>query len=77
MDLTTLSRHVSDVTIIDIAGRVVLGGESAILRSLVCELLDKGHKKIVFNLGDVHYIDSSGLGHLISAHTTGRIEAES
>jgi anti-sigma B factor antagonist len=77
MDLTTLSRHVSDVTIIDIAGRVVLGGESAILRSLVCELLDKGHKKIVFNLGDVHYIDSSGLGHLISAYTTGRIEAES
>jgi anti-sigma B factor antagonist len=72
MDLTIRTRHVSDVTIVDIAGRVVLGQESATLRSLVSELLDNGHKKLVFNLGDVNYIDSSGLGHLISAYTTVR-----
>ena len=72
MDLTTPTRHVSDVTIVDISGRVVLGQETATLRSLVSELLDHGHKKIVFNLKDVDYIDSSGLGLLTSAHTTVR-----
>ena len=72
MDLTTHTRHVCDVTIVDIAGRVVLGPESAALRSLVSELMADGHKKVVFNLGDVDYIDSSGLGYLISAYTTVR-----
>ena len=72
MDLTTHTRHVSDVTIVDIAGRLVLGQESATLRRLVAELLENGHKKIVFNLADVNYIDSSGLGHLVSAFTSVR-----
>src|SRR5258707_12895045 len=57
---------------VDITGRIVLGDESAALRDLVCDLLSKGHKKILFNLGDVNYIDSSGLGHLVSAFTSVR-----
>ena len=72
MHITTSTRHVGGVTIVDISGRIVLGEESAALRDLVCDLLSKGHKQILFNLGDVHYIDSSGLGHLVSAFTTVR-----
>jgi anti-sigma B factor antagonist len=70
--MTTNTRRVGDVTIVDIAGRIVLGEESATLRNLVCDLLSAGHEKIVFNLADVNYIDSSGLGHLISAFTSVR-----
>ena len=72
MDMTTVTRQVSGVTIVDIGGQIVLGKESAALRSLVSELLSHGHKKILFNLADVSYIDSSGLGYLVSAYTTVR-----
>jgi hypothetical protein len=56
MHLTANTRHVGGVTIVDISGRIVLGAESAALRSLVCDLLTKGHKKIVLNLEDVNFI---------------------
>jgi anti-sigma B factor antagonist len=72
MHMTTTIRHVGSVTIVDITGWIVLGDESAALRDLVCDLLSKGHKKILFNLGDVNYIDSSGLGHLVRAFTSVR-----
>ena len=72
MHMTTSTRQVGGVTIVDISGRIVLGEECAALRDLVCDLLSKGHKKILFNLGDVHYIDSAGLGHLVSAFTSVR-----
>ena len=72
MNMTTSTRHVGGVTIVDIRGRIVLGEESAALRELVCDLLSKGHKKLLFNLGDVTYIDSSGLGSLVSAFTSVR-----
>jgi anti-sigma B factor antagonist len=70
--MTTTTRQVAGVTIVDIGGRIVLGQESAALRTLVSELLSNGHKKILFNLADVNYIDSSGLAHLISAYTSVR-----
>ena len=76
MHMTTSTRQLGDVTIVDISGRIVLGEESAALRDLVCDLLSKGHKKILFNLGDVNYIDSSGLGHLVSAFTSVRKQEE-
>ena len=72
MNLTTSTRQVRDVTVVDIEGRIVLGEESAKLRELVSELLKNGHKKILFNLVDVQYIDSSGLGSLVSAFTSVR-----
>jgi anti-sigma B factor antagonist len=72
MNMTTSTRQAGDVTIVDISGRIVLGEESAALREAVCNLLSKGHKKILFNLGDVHYIDSAGLGSLVSAFTSVR-----
>lgn len=72
MSMTATTRQVGGVTIVDINGRIVLGEESAALRDLVCDLLSKGHRKILFNLGNVNYIDSSGLGHLVSAFTSVR-----
>src|SRR5213083_3764385 len=70
--MTISIRQVGGVTIVDISGRIVLGEESAALRDLVCDLLSKGHKKILFNLGDVNHIDSSGLGSLVSAFASVR-----
>jgi anti-sigma B factor antagonist len=72
MDLTTSTRKVGEVTIVDIRGRIVLGEESAALRTLICELLKNGQKKILLNLADVSYIDSSGLGHLVSTFSSVR-----
>jgi len=72
MNMTITTRQAGDVAIVDISGRIVLGEESAALRNLVCDLTSRGHKKILFNLGDVTYIDSSGLGNLVSAFTSVR-----
>jgi len=72
MHMTANTRQIGGVTIVDISGRIVLGAESAALRGLICDLLTKGHKNIVLNLGDVNYIDSSGLGNLVGAFTSVR-----
>jgi anti-sigma B factor antagonist len=72
MNMTTSTREVGGVTIVDISGRIVLGEESAALRELVSDLLSKGQKKILFNLADVNYMDSTGLGHLVSSFTSVR-----
>src|SRR5215471_9684215 len=72
MDLTTTTRQVGDISIVDITGRIVLGDASARLRNLVAELLKDGHKKILFNLTNVSYIDSSGLGQLVGAFVSVR-----
>jgi anti-sigma B factor antagonist len=72
MKITTSIRQVGGVTIVDISGRIELGEESAAVRDMVCDLLTEGHKQILLNLGDVHYIDSSGLGALVSSFTSVR-----
>lgn len=72
MDMTTNIRKLRGVTLVDIGGRIELGEECAALRDLVRDLLAKGQKQILFNLDDVNYIDSSGLGHLVSAFTSVR-----
>lgn len=72
MSLSTAIRDVADVKVVDLSGRITLGEASGKLRSTVSELLDAGATKMVLNLGDVSYIDSSGLGELVSAYTTAR-----
>jgi anti-sigma B factor antagonist len=72
MKMTTSTREIDGVAIVDVSGRIVLGEESAALRDLVYDLLSKGRKKILLNLGEVNYIDSSGLGLLVSAFTSVR-----
>lgn len=70
MSVTINSRVSGDVTIVDVAGKITLGDGSAMLRDKVKELSAAGAKKILLNLGDVNYIDSSGIGELVSAFTT-------
>jgi anti-sigma B factor antagonist len=70
MSMTTSTRQVNGVTIVDCSGRITLGEGSMILRNVVRELLSKGQKKILLNLGEVNHIDSSGIGELVSAFTT-------
>ena len=72
MKMTTSTRQVGRVTVVDISGRIEHGQESAAVRALVCDLLREGHTQILLNLGDVHYIDSSGLGALVSSFTNVR-----
>jgi anti-sigma B factor antagonist len=66
------NRQVDGVTILDLSGRITLGEGSVQLRDAIRDLLAKGSKKILLNLGDVNYIDSSGIGELVSAYTTVR-----
>ncbi|MBZ5571846.1 MAG: STAS domain-containing protein [Acidobacteriia bacterium] len=72
MSMKTSTRQVDGVTIVDCSGRITLGEGSVILRDQVRELLSKGQKKILLNLAEVTYIDSSGIGELVSAFTTVR-----
>ena len=72
MTMKTSTRQVDGVTIVDCSGRITLGEGSVILRDTVREILGKGQKKIVLNLADVNYIDSSGIGELVSGFTAVR-----
>jgi anti-sigma B factor antagonist len=66
------TRQVDGTTILDLSGRITLGEGSVQLRDAVRDLLNKGQKHILLNLGDVNYIDSSGIGELVSAFTTAK-----
>ena len=72
MSIKASTRQVDEVTVVDLSGRITLGEGSTILRDTVRDLLGRGQKKILLNLGDVTYIDSSGIGELVSAFTTVR-----
>jgi len=63
-------RQINDVAIVDFSGKITLGDGSALLRKTIRELVDNGQKKIIISLYDVDYIDSSGIGELVSAYTT-------
>ena len=70
--MKTTTRHIGDVAVLDISGRITLGEGNVMLREIVRELADKGNKKLILNLGEVQYIDSSGVGELVKTHTTVR-----
>jgi anti-sigma B factor antagonist len=70
--MKTSTRKVDNVTIVDLSGRITLGEGSVVLRDNIRDLIAKGDKKILLNLGEVTYIDSSGIGELVSAFTTVR-----
>ncbi|HXJ11638.1 MAG TPA: STAS domain-containing protein [Candidatus Limnocylindrales bacterium] len=72
MNMTLKTRQAGGVTIVDISGRIVLGGESAAVRDTICELLDEGRKQLLLNLAEVDSIDSVGLGSLVGAVTSVR-----
>lgn len=62
-------RQVDSVTVVDVSGRITLGEGCSQLRDLIREQLGKGKKNVLLNLADVTYIDSSGIGELVSAFT--------
>jgi len=66
------TRQVDGVTIIDLSGRITLGEGSVVLRDTIRDVVAGGNKKILLNLGDVTYIDSSGIGELVSSFTSVR-----
>ena len=66
------TRQLEKVTIVDVSGRIELGEGSSTIRATVKELLARGQKNILLNLGNVTYIDSSGVGELVSAFTSVR-----
>lgn len=70
MSLKAISRQVDGVTVLDLSGRIVLGEGSEILRQALADLTSRGRKKILLNLSDVNYIDSSGLGAIVSGYTS-------
>ena len=70
MSVKLNSRQVGDVTVIDVAGRITLGEGSSALRDTLRDMIGKNQKKILLNLNDVSYIDSSGIGELVSGFTT-------
>ena len=74
MTMKVSNRQVDGVTIVDMSGRITLGEGSVVLRDTIRDLIGKGQKKILLNLGDVTYIDSSGIGELVSAFTAVRRE---
>ena len=70
MSMKVKTRQVDGVTILDLSGRITLGEGSVTLRDAVRDVLAKGSNKILLNLGDISYIDSSGIGELVSGYTT-------
>ena len=72
-------RHIQDVTIMDLRGRLSLGealafgpGSDLVLTDAIARLAEEGHKKVILNLAGVKYVDSSGVGQLVGALTAAR-----
>src|SRR5215469_1312089 len=63
-------RHVGDVAIVDLAGRLTLGEGSGILRSTLKDLIADGEKSIILNMQDVSQLDSSGLGEMVGGYAS-------
>jgi anti-sigma B factor antagonist len=74
VSMKATNRQVEGVAVVDMSGRITLGEGSVVLRDSIRDLIGKGQKKILLNLGDVTYIDSSGIGELVSAFTAVRRE---
>jgi len=70
--MQTATRQIGDVAILDVSGRITLGEGNIMLREIVRELVDKGNNKILLNLHDVGYVDSSGVGELVKTYATVR-----
>lgn len=70
MDLSLVRRNVDGVVVVDVSGRLCAGGATAILRNAIKECLEGGSNRLVLNVADLTFIDSSGLGELITSHTS-------
>ncbi len=64
------TRTIGDIKVLDCSGKITLGEGTMTVRNTVRDILKSDGKKIILNLGDVNYIDSSGIGELVSTYTT-------
>ncbi|HYY96315.1 MAG TPA: STAS domain-containing protein [Pyrinomonadaceae bacterium] len=69
-ELNIRERQAGDVTILDLEGKITIGEGSVSLRTAIRRLIEEGKKKILLNLAGVGYVDSSGIGELVSSYTT-------
>jgi len=69
-ELNIRERQAGDVTILDLEGKVTMGDGNVALRGAVRRLIEAGKKKVLLNLSGVSYMDSSGIGELVSSYTT-------
>jgi anti-sigma B factor antagonist len=69
-ELNISERQAGDVTILDMDGKVTIGEGSVALRTTIRRLIGEGKKNILLNLGGVGYVDSSGIGELVSSFTS-------
>ena len=70
MSLSVKTRKIDDTVIVDMSGKLTIGEPVLSLRETVRRFLEDGSRKFVLNLGDVSYIDSSGLGELVTTYTS-------
>ncbi len=70
MSIQVTTRQVEEVSVVDVVGRITLGEGASALRETIRGLVAKGQKKVLLNLSEVSYIDSSGIGELVSGFTT-------
>lgn len=70
MQLQIRVRKLGSIVILDLTGKITIGEGSNLLRDHVNQLLEEGDREIILNFADTTYIDSSGIGELISRHTT-------
>ena len=70
MSAIVKTRQIDGVSVVDVSGRITLGEGSSAVRDALRDLIGKSEKKILLNLAEVSYIDSSGIGELVSAYTT-------
>ena len=68
-ELNINERQAGDVTVLDMTGKITIGEGSVNLRTAIRRLLEEGKKRILLNLAGVSYIDSSGIGELVSSYT--------
>ncbi len=68
-ELNIAERQAGDVTVLDMKRKMTIGEGSVALRTAVRRMLEEGKKKILLNLAGVGYIDSSGIGELVSSYT--------
>jgi anti-sigma B factor antagonist len=68
--LSITEREVGDVTILDLEGSLIMGGGATVLRETISRLIEAGKKKLLLNFAGIKYVDSSGIGELVSSVVT-------
>lgn len=63
-------RRIGEVVVLDLSGKLTLTDDPGVLKDRVSSLVYQGCRRLVLNLADVTYVDSSGLGELVACHLT-------